>query len=138
MEKRIYLDILKFKNKLLTFPIILFLVFQLLLGCERDPNSIKIDVEGVIVEKETRQPISEVSVTFTNPSGGIAITTSYEDGTFQHQFFGSETAKLTLEKEGYVFENLLEGTDSVVNYKIYTEGNYEKEVLEMRKLPDEL
>jgi hypothetical protein len=120
------------------FLLLLIVFFQFSLGCKKedDHNSIKIEVDGVIVEKGTNQPIPQVEFTFTDPSGGYMTSTSYQDGTFSNQFFGSKTAILTLKKEGYIFEYTAEGTDSVQNYRLFSEGTYENLILEMRKVSE--
>jgi hypothetical protein len=120
--------------------ILLFLIvfFQFSSGCKKDDdrNSIKIEVDGVIVEKGTNQPIPDVYVTFTGPAGDYATTRTSKNGSFRHQFFGSKTAKLTLKKEGYIFEYTAEGTDSIKDYRTFTEGTYEDLILEMRKVSE--
>jgi hypothetical protein len=120
--------------------ILLFLIvfFQFSSGCKKedDRNSIRIEVEGIIIEKGTNQPIPQVEFTFTGPSGSYSTSISYLDGTFSSQFFGSKTANLTLRKEGYVFEYTEEGTDSVLDYRTFTEGTYEDLILEMRKVSE--
>jgi hypothetical protein len=139
MSKFKLIDCELFRCSMVKAVVFLLLVFffQLNLGCkEDDRNSIKIEIDGVVVEKGTTQPIPDVYITFTGSLGDYANTKTSEDGSFSHQFFGSKTAKLTLKKEGYIFEYTDEGTDSVHDYRTFTEGTYEKLILEMRKVSE--
>lgn len=124
------------KFKLLIALLVIFIQFSS--GCKKedDPNSIKIEIDGFVVEKGTNQPIPDVFITFTGPIGDYSNSKTFEDGSFSHQFFGSKTAKLTLKKKGYIYEYSADGTDSVKDYRMFTEGTYENLILEMRKVSE--
>ena len=124
------------KIKTLSF-LILIVSLLSLFSCDKkdDGNSIMIYITGTVVEKGTDQPIADVNLTFTGKSG-FAIASSHEDGFFSHQLFGSKTATLTAEKDGYVFEYTPEGSDSVQNFREFEEGTYQDLVFEMRKVAE--
>ena len=108
-------------------------------GCKKedDRNSIKIEIDGVVVERGTMQPIPDVYITFTGPLGDYANTKTTEDGSFSHQFFGSETATLTLKKVGYIFEYKKNETDTTQNFRLFDTGTYTDLILEMKKITEE-